>query len=166
MKEVQNMFHRSFAFVLLLTAAFTWQRGLEAQSIDSNNIPDEIRSCLRSSPGLKLDGSINPFYISGDYDGDGVTDFAVLVRSQADRGAGIHHILFCFGRGKPILWDAGTEPDAASSPFTGWVLVRKQSKLLSIHPKIKHDSLAIFIGEEGGGLVYWDGQKLAWQQEE
>ena len=116
--------------------------------------------------GMQLDGSINPFYISGDFDGDGITDFAILVRNQADRGAGIHHILFCFGNGKTIIWDAGTKEGSAASPFTAWLLVPKQSKLLLIHPKIKHDCLAILIGEEGGGLVYWDGRKFAWQQEE
>jgi hypothetical protein len=55
---------------------------------------------------------------------------------------------------------------AKPSPFTAWFLVGKQSRLLSVHPQIKHDFLAILIGEEGGGLVYWDGAKLRWQQEE
>jgi len=152
--------------LLAIMIGFAAQHGVYAQTVDQSNVPDEIRSCVRSTPGLQLDGSINPFYISGDYDGDGITDFAVLVRNETDHGPGIHHILFCFGRNKSVLWNAGTEKDAATSPFTAWLLVRKQSKLLSIHPKIRHDCLAILIGEEGGGLIYWDGLKFAWQQEE
>jgi hypothetical protein len=160
------MLRRSIAILALLASGFGGRTDLRAQTIDLNDIPDEIRFCVHSKPGLQIDGSINPFYISGDYDGDGVTDFAVLVRNQEDLGPGIHHILFCFGRSKAVLWDARTGGDARSSPFTAWLLVRKQSKLLSIYPKIKHDSLAVFIGEEGGGLVYWDGRQLGWQQQE
>ena len=151
---------------ILSILSATGQHDPGAQAVDPNGIPDEIRSCVRSNAGLQLDGSINPYYISGDYDGDGVTDFAVLVKEQKDRGPGIHHILFCFGQGKTVLWDASTDPDSMTSPFTAWFLVRKQSNFLSIHPQIKHDTLAILIGEEGGGLVYWDGRKLSWQVEE
>lgn len=152
--------------LLAIMIGFGGQSDLCAQTIDQNNVPDEIRACMRSTPGLQPDGSINPFYISGDFDGDGVTDFAILVRNQTDHGPGIHHILFCFGNNSHVLWDAGTEEGAVASPFTAWLLVPRQSKLLSIHPNIKHDCLAILIGEEGGGLVYRDGQKFAWQQEE
>jgi hypothetical protein len=156
----------SIALAFLLLTCPSAREGIIGQAIDPNGIPDEIKACLLSKPGFQLDGNINPYYINGDYDGDGITDFAVLIRSESDRGGGIHHILFCFGSGKTVLWDAGTRPDSSSSPFTTWFLVRKQSKLLSIHPKINHDSLAILIGEEGGGLVYWDGRKLNWQMEE
>ena|ERR1051325_1125180 len=139
---------------------------LHAQTIDPNDVPDEVRSCVRSQADMELDGSINPFYISGDYDGDGITDFAVLLRDKKDQGSGIHHILFCFAHGKTVLWSSDDSSHAKPSPFTAWFLVGKQSKLLSVHPQIKHDSLAILIGDEGGGLVYWDGTKLRWQQEE
>jgi hypothetical protein len=156
----------SFAVAALMIMGLGVQHSLYAQAIDPNGVPDDLRSCLHSHPGLQFDGGINPYYIAGDFDGDGVTDFAVLVRGPNDKGAGIHHILFCFGQGKTVLWDARTLAGSISSPFTTWFLVRKQSKLLSVHPKITHDSLAILIGEEGGGLIYWDGHKLAWQQEE
>src|SRR5882672_7455038 len=100
-----------FVPMFLLTTALPGQDGLQAQVVDPSDIPDEIRLCVRSNPSLQLDGSINPFYISGDYDGDGITDFAALVRDPRDRGPGIHHILFCFGRGKSVLWDAGIGED-------------------------------------------------------
>ncbi len=155
-----------FAVAALLIMAVEIQGALYAQAIDPNGVPDELRSCLHSHPGLQFDGGVNPYNIAGDFDGDGVTDFAVLVRGPNDKGTGIHHILFCFGQGRTVLWDAQTGPGSTPSPFTTWFLVRKRSKLLSIHPKISYDSLAVVIGEEGGGLIYWDGHKLSWQQEE
>jgi hypothetical protein len=106
------------AILLAIMIGFVGQLDVFAQTVDQNNVPDEIRSCMRSTPSLHLDVSINPFYISGDYDGDGITDFAVLVRNQADKGPGIHHILFCFGNNKDVLWDTGTEKGAAASRFT------------------------------------------------
>ena len=156
---------RSLAIVAIIFGS-AGQCGLHAQTIDQSNVPDEIRSCLRTDRGLRLDGSINPFYLSGDYDGDGTTDFAINVTNQSDRGPGIHRILFCFGNKKRSVWSAGYKDSSVASPFTAWLLVPKESKLLSIHPKIKHDSLALLIGEEGGGLIYWNGQKFQWQQEE
>jgi hypothetical protein len=155
-----------FTLSFLLIVGPPGGAALHSQSIDSWSIPDEIRSCMKSKPGLQLDASINPYYISGEFDGDRLTDFAVLVGEPKDSGPGIHHILFCFGSGRIVQWDAGTLAGTANSPFTGWFLVRKQSKFLLVHPRIKNDALAILVGEEGGGLIYWNGRKLFWQPEE
>ena len=46
------------------------------------------------------------------------------------------------------------------------MLIRKGSKHLSIYPRIKVDVIALIIADEGGGLLYWNGKELAWQQEE
>jgi len=119
-------------FVMLLTfGQLAYHSPLHAQMIDPDGIPDEIRSCLRSNAGLQLDGGTNPYYLTGDFDGDGMIDFAVLVRNSKDRGAGIHRILFCFAQGRSVLWDAGEHANEAS-PFTAWFLVTKQSTTISI----------------------------------
>ncbi len=135
--------------------------------VDPFNVPDELRSCVRAKPELEINGSINPFYISGDYDGDGLTDFAVQVK---DKKNGRQGVLFCFAKGGTALWGAGVPNDVLTRdnpwPFDSWMLIRKGSKHLSIYPRIKFDALALIIADEGGGLLYWDGKRLHWKREE
>jgi len=135
--------------------------------INEFNVPDELRECLRSEPQLQINGRINPFYLSGDFDGDGITDFAVQVKSAKGEHPGV---LFCFANGKRSIWGAGVQNKVLSNdgswPFDSWMLIRKGSKHLSIYPRIKVDVIALIIADEGGGLLYWNGKELAWQQEE
>jgi len=51
-----------------------------AQTSDAKRaleIPDEVRLCAEKRPSLALDESINPFYIAGDFDGDGNLDVMI-----------------------------------------------------------------------------------------
>ena len=34
------------------------------------NVPDGLSACLKARPELEINTSINPYYISGDFDGD------------------------------------------------------------------------------------------------
>ena len=155
-------------FLLSLLVAPVSMRSANSGEVNPYNVPDELRTCMRAKPELEINGDINPFYISGDYDGDGLTDFAVQVRTKKDRTQGI---LFCFANGRLVLLGAGASvvwPQDGSSgwPFDSWILIRKGSKHLSIYPQIKSDTLALMKADEGGGLVYWDGKKFSWQREE
>lgn len=53
------------------------------------NVPDGLSACLKARPGLEINTSINPYYISGDFDGDGFTDIAVQVKTSKDKRQGI-----------------------------------------------------------------------------
>jgi len=139
----------------------------QKNSVNEFNVPDELRACLRAEPQLRITGRVNPFYLGGDFDGDGMTDFAVQVASQKDEKQGV---LFCFANGKRTVWGAGVPNEILSKdgswPFDSWMLIRKGSKHLSIYPRIKVDAIALIIADEGGGLLYWDGKQLTWQREE
>jgi hypothetical protein len=110
---------------------------------------------------------MNPFYLSGDFDGDGIIDFVVQVKTTKGEHPGV---LFCFANGKRRIWGAGVPNRVLGSdgpwPFNTWMLIRKGSKHLSIYPRIKVDVIALIIADEGGGLLYWNGKELVWQQEE
>lgn len=155
-------------FLAMFPAASPSRQSEKQTDINPENVPDEVRACLRASPEIEINGGINPFLISGDYDGDGLTDFAVQVRTKKDQHQGV---LICFAKDVAVLVGAGgptpwTEGQDARWPFDSWFLARKGSKHLSIYPKIKFDSLALVMADEGGGLLYWDGRKFRWQQEE
>jgi hypothetical protein len=51
--------------------------------------PDGLSACLKARPELEINMSINPYYISGDFDGDGFTDIAVQVKTSRDQRQGI-----------------------------------------------------------------------------
>jgi len=158
----------TFSFLVMFLAASSSQQAAKQGDINAENIPDEVRTCLRTTAEIEIDGGINPFLISGDYDGDGFTDFAVQVKTKKDQR---HGILVCFAKDVPVLVGAGgvtpwSKGQEDRWPFDSWFLARKGSKHLSIYPKIKFDALALVIADEGGGLLYWDGHKFRWQQEE
>jgi hypothetical protein len=144
------------------------QQTAKQSEVNSFNVPAELRACLRTKPELEFNGSINPFYISGDYDGDGLTDFAVQVNTRKEQSQGI---LFCFAKGRTILLGAGApvtwpQDEKAVWPFDSWTLARKGGKALSVFPRIKFDALELGQADVGGGLLYWNGSKFRWQQEE
>jgi hypothetical protein len=47
--------------------------------VDTYNVPNEIDACMKRLPGLAINGEMNPFYLSADFDGDGRLDFAIQV---------------------------------------------------------------------------------------
>jgi len=126
------------------------------------NVPDGLSACLKARPELEINTSINPYYISGDFDGDGFTDIAVQVKSSKDKRQGI---LLCLAMRDSTLVGA-TEPLPWKEdvlPFDDWILIRKGSKRLSIYPQLKFDTLAWFNGDGRGVFLYWDGNKFNWQ---
>jgi hypothetical protein len=65
--------------LLFLSAVDSWAQGVEIA-----NIPNEILHAVELGPfaqSYTVDGSLNPFYLRGDFDGDGKADYA-LASSQ------------------------------------------------------------------------------------
>ena len=126
------------------------------------NVPDGLSACLKARPELEINTSINPYYISGDFDGDGFTDIAVQVETSKDQRPGI---LLCLakrdsalvGASNPLPWKEDV------LPFDDWMLIRKGTKRLSIYPQLKFDTLGWFNGDGRGVFIYWDGIKFDWQ---
>src|SRR6202000_1594597 len=70
----------------------SWNCHARAQQVTAENIPDVIAEHLVVGPLSTLyevDGSINPFYLRGDFDGDGIPDYAVRIRSVQNHKTGI-----------------------------------------------------------------------------
>src|SRR5579871_3265334 len=73
--------------VLVLCCFRSW-----AQEVEVENIPNEILEAVelgQFAQSYTLDGSINPFYLRGDFDGDGKSDYAVRIKSKAIHASGI-----------------------------------------------------------------------------
>jgi hypothetical protein len=139
---------------------------------DAVELPPPVRDALRHHPRLVLSCRINPPLIAGDFDGDGRSDYALLVTNQASRERGF---LFVFARGGTALAGAGrlvkygaaTHPDLnfdqwerypKNRPVEAGVGETRQLKLLG-------DALLVSYHESASGLFYWDGKQLRWYQQ-
>ena len=156
-----NLWAKSI-FVGLISVVALFSNFPNPETATPYNAPDGLTACLKARPGLEINASINPYYISGDFDGDGFTDIAVQVKTSKGRAQGI---LLCLakrdssliGAGNPLPW----KDDIL--PFDDWMLIRKGSKRLSIYPELKFDTLAWFNGDGRGVFLYWGGNKFDWK---
>jgi hypothetical protein len=131
--------------------------------IDGYNVPKEVKECVTSISGLTMRGSINPFYLSGDFDGDGNLDFAVQVQRTSTNG-----ILMCLSAQRsPILLGAGSSvlwPSSQPWRFNAWSVVPKNSTSVLHPPGVRRDALLLDIKEAANGLLFWNGTAMAWKQ--
>jgi hypothetical protein len=136
--------------------------------------PDKVAQCLKSpkAAGLTVLTDINPYYLRGDFDGDGKPDYAFSVRSEKG-GTGV---VVCAGNGVLLLLGSGI----GGSQFSNmpqdnflapqWAVYAKQevtalaafqSNVPRPVPTVKGESIAM-IWEDGISLIYWDGTKFRW----
>ncbi len=131
--------------------------------VDSYNVPNEIDACMKRLPGLAINGEMNPFYLSADFDGDGRLDFAIQVVRTEVKG-----IAVCLSSQKaPLVVGAGSSLIWSPSEkwrFNAWSVVPKESTAVSRPPKAKQDAILLDIKETANGLLYWDGRTFRWKQ--
>ena len=67
--------------------------------------PEHIDKCLKSSEAssVEVNTNLNPYYLRGDFDGDGKADYAIAVRGRKTARNGV---LVCVGNGRVFLLGA------------------------------------------------------------
>ena len=151
--------------ILLLLAAIAGAS--PASSILDYSIPDELSACMdQRAAGYALDGGVNPFYLRGDFDGDGKADYAAFVVRE-----GKHGILVCWGRGgNPTVLGAGRRFIKMDDlTFTGWKVHARGKKVERgtydvPPPKLRGDAIEVEWQEAASGLIYWAGEQFRWYQ--
>jgi hypothetical protein len=137
--------------------------------------PQPVVECLQKvrTANLEVLDRTNPFYLRGDFNGDGKPDYALQVRSSKTGSAGL---LVCAGGGAVFLLGSGIggnqfsdmPRDAFLAPQ--WEVFTKQdvaglrafqSNVPRPVPVVKSESIAM-IWEDGISLIYWDGAKFRW----
>jgi len=147
-----------FTAALVAPAAFALD-GLDGPAAAS--LPPELAASLRVEAALKdyaIDPRINPWYLRGDFDGDGKPDAALLVKHK---GSGKSGIAIVHGGATPLaVLGAGKAFGNGGDEFSwqdAWYVVPDPARSGS-------EALAIVRTESGGGLAHWNGKRYVWQQ--
>jgi hypothetical protein len=138
--------------------------------------PDQIFRCLKepAAPGLTVITHIDPYYLRGDFDGDGKPDYAVAVRGVRTKRNGIlvcagNDHLYVLGADQPINPPFSDLPGdnfvsrnwAVDSPAETRELAAWTVNVPRSLPKVWGDTIGM-IWEDGISLIYWDGSQFRW----
>jgi hypothetical protein len=119
----------------------------------------------------EIEPRINPFYLRGDFDGDGKPDYAFLVKDTSGRQG----ILVCGSRLKKIsILGAGNKVQyggaaVESVVFDLWQLYDRRPVEQGVGegkpPRLVGDAILVEKEESASGIYYWDGKKFRWYQQ-
>jgi hypothetical protein len=137
------------------------------------DIPEVIKRAITTSSLAKnydLSLRINPFYLRGDFNGDGKIDVAVLVKQRSTGKLGI--AIVHGATDKVTLLGAGTAIGNGGDDFE-WMdtwqvysksFVNKQPVEKS-GQHLRGDALLVSKREAASALIYWNGKNYVWLQQ-
>lgn len=141
-----------------------------AQFLIGESIPPSLKALydqMRVGSQYQIDlCHLNPFYLAGDFDGDGRMDYAVRIRRgiQSDRG----RLAVLRGSGA-VAW---LTPDSLlryPGPGAWYVHPRSQPVDQGVGegspPTLRGDAIMMVVPETSSALVYWNGRRFVsyWQ---
>ena len=166
---------KRMAIITFVVFALTGLR-TRAQQIEIENIPDEILMAVegkRFASSYNVDGTMNPFYLRGDFDGDGKPDYAIWVKSKADSKTGI--AIWLSSKRDFVVLGAGVPFKAAASVETNlnflntWQVYGKRTVERGVDsgtpPHLQGEAILVGKTESASGLIYWDGTHFKWYQQ-
>lgn len=162
--------------LLVALATSSLARGAEPSDLDfvtASSLPRAVSSALSSnterlSPYV-LSAHINPYYLQGDFDGDGVLDTAVLLRERATGKAGV---LILGGRGRVAVLGAGRPFGNGGDDFrwmNAWYVYPRAPVRRGADggdpPTLRGDALMLVQTESASALVHWAENEYVWYQQ-
>ena len=117
----------------------------------------------------ELSFRVNPFYLRGDFNGDGKADIAVLVKQHSTGKLGI--AIINGATDKVTVLGAGIAIGNGGDDFEWMDSWEVYSKGRAIHdaegsvPHLRGDALLVSKSEAAGALIHWNGKRYAWFQQ-
>lgn len=113
---------------------------------------------------------LKPSHLSGDFDGDGKPDIAILVKQKSSGKIGI---AVCHSSTNRVLFiGAGTEVGNGGDNFDWmdiWNVTPKATAARKVGKAttatLKGDALHVEKSESASALIYWNGRRYRWRQQ-
>jgi hypothetical protein len=138
-----------------------------------HDIPEAVKRAITNSPIAKdydVSFHMNPFYLRGDFKGDGKIDLAVLVKQRSSGKLGI--AIIHGGMDKVTVFGAGVGIGKGGDDFEwmdSWeVYSRGRVGRGSDETPIPHfhgEALLVGKSEAASALIYWNGKRYVWFQQ-
>ena len=132
------------------------------------NIPYELSRAFYAQElnrVYKFSFHINPFYLRGDFDGDGKPDFAAFITKKDSPDKDI----VIFNSGSQHIFVIGEGTDSSPEHFNridNWQVIPVGSPAqpnIEVIRKLHEECIHMGVFEDGGGVLYWNGKEYIWQ---
>jgi hypothetical protein len=154
----------------------TTKESAQSKAMDTHtqirDIPEAFQKAITNgslSKEYELAFHLNPFYLRGDFNGDGKTDVAVLVKQRPAGKVGIAVIDGV--NNKVQIIGAGTPIGNGGDDFEWMDTWQVYSKTRAAHatdetgvPHLRGDALLVEKSEAASALIYWNGKRYVWSQ--
>jgi hypothetical protein len=156
-------FRGTITFGLLLPLAISFAEPV-------HNIPEPLKRAIETGSLTKdyeLSFHVKPFYLRGDFNGDGKIDIAALVKQRSTGKIGIAIINEATGRVTVV--GAGTVIGNGGDDF-GWldswgIYPKNRVASGTNSPRLRGDALLVSKSEAASALIYWNGKRYVWLQQ-
>ncbi len=167
----QITFIHSIAVLMLAgttaARAVTWD---DVPFTIASSLPQYVWDALdEGARDYSVSSHLNPFYLQGDFDGDGSRDTAVLIKQMKSGKVGVAIV---FKGGKVRILGAGQDMGEGESDLDwmdAWFVEPKgavqQGASDEAPPKLKGDAIMAIKTESASRLIYWDGTGFRWYQQ-